>query len=127
MKAWSKDWNNSKKPKKQRKYRKNAPLHIKRKFCGSHLAKELRQKYNCRSMVIKNGDKVTIARGQYKGQKGKVEEVDIKKQIIFISGIESQKKDGTKVRCPINPSNVIINELNLEDKKRNQILERKKG
>ena len=126
MKEWSRMWKSSRKARKQRKYRFNAPLHIKRKFLGSHLSKALRQKYGTRNMAIVKGDKVKIARGQFRGQSGKVEDVDVKRVVIFISGIEIQKKDGSKSRPPITPSNVIITELNLEDKKRNEILQRKK-
>lgn len=126
MVVWSRFWKSSKKAKKQRKYRYNAPLHIKKKFVGSHLSKELREKYKTRSMSIVKGDKVKVARGQFKGRTGKVEEVNIRKCKILISGIEIQKKDGSKAGCPINPSNVSIIELKLEDKKRNQIIERRK-
>lgn len=126
MVVWSRSWKSSKKAKKQRKYRYNAPLHIKKKFVGSHLSKELRERYKTRSMSIVKGDKVKVVRGQFKGHTGKVEEVNIRKCKIFIAGIEIQKKDGSKTSCPINPSNVSIIELNLEDKKRNQIIERRK-
>lgn len=126
MKAWSKNWKSSKKPRKQRKYRFNAPPHIKRKFVSSHLSKELMQKYERRSITVDKGDKVKIVRGQFKGRIGKIEEVNIKNSKIFISGIEIQKKDGSKTRYPIHPSNVIITELNLDDKKRNMMLDKKK-
>jgi len=126
MKIWSKSWKSSKKVKKQRKYRYTAPLHIKSKFASSHLSKELRQKHNKRSIVVIKGDKVNVARGQFRKHVGKVEEVDVKNCKIFVSGIEMMKKDGSKTRYPINPSNVIITELNLEDKKRVEILNRKK-
>jgi len=35
------------------------------------------------------------------------------------------KKDGTKVRIPIDPSNLMIMEFNMEDKYRQKIMERK--
>ncbi|MCW1309534.1 MAG: 60S ribosomal protein L26, partial [Candidatus Nanoarchaeia archaeon] len=38
MKYWSKKWKSSKKPSKQRKYRYNAPLHIRRKFLSVNLS-----------------------------------------------------------------------------------------
>ena len=127
MKAWSKVWKSSKKIRKQRKYRYNAPLHVRRKFATSHLSKELRKKYNKRNITVIEGDKVKVVRGQFKGHSAKVQEVDIKKSKILLPGMEIQKKDGNKVQLRIDPSNVIIEELNLEDKKRNEILNRKKG
>ena len=118
MKAWSNFWKSSKKTRKQRKYRFNAPLHIKRKFVGSHLSAELRKKYNRRSIPVIKGDKVKVLRGQFKGHSGKVESVDTKKSKIIVSGMEIQKKDGNKVQLMIHPSNVVIEDLNLEDKKK---------
>ncbi|MBD3164883.1 50S ribosomal protein L24 [Candidatus Woesearchaeota archaeon] len=126
MKSWSNYWKSSRNPGKQRKYRLNAPLHIKRKMCSSHISRELKQKYSTRSMPVILGDKVKVVRGQFKNRTGKVEKIDLKKNRIIVSGIEIEKKDGSKTKYPINSSNLVITELNLEDKKRNAILERKK-
>lgn len=123
---FSKDWKNSKKPSKQRKYRYNAPLHIRQKFARVHLSKELRNKYGRRNIGIKKGDKVTILRGQFKKKTGKVERVSLKKSEVFVAGIELIKKDGAKRQLPIEPSNLVITELNLDDKKRVKALERNK-
>jgi len=123
---FSKSWKNSKQPRKQRKYRYNAPLHIKRKFMRSHLQKELRKKYEKRAAIVRKGDTIKIARGQFKGKVGKVDFVSVKKGFIYVAGVEVIKKDGSKVNFPINPSNIIITELNLDDKKRIKSLERKK-
>lgn len=123
-KTFSKGWNSSKQPRKQRKYRFHAPLHIRQKLAGSHLSKDLKKKYNTRSVQPKKGDKVKVLRGQFKGKSGKIERIDLKKSKLYINGIELIKKDGTKMMYPINPSNVIVEELNLEDKKRVKSLER---
>jgi large subunit ribosomal protein L24 len=117
-KTFSKKWNSSVKPNKQRKFRFKAPLHIKGNFLNAHLSKELRAKYNTRSVRVRLGDRVKVMRGQFKKQEGKVEEVNVKKSILFLSKIEHVKRDGTKARYPIQPSNVLIVELNTEDKKR---------
>lgn len=115
---WSLSWISSRQPRKQRKYRVNAPLHIKSKFMKSHLSKELREKYKVRSVKVRRGDIVKILRGNFKGRTGKVVKVSIKKEKIYVEGIERLKKDGNKVKVPIHPSNLMIIELNLEDKKR---------
>ncbi len=117
-KDFVKNWIKSRQRRKQRKYRFNAPIHIKQKFLGCHLSKELIKKYSKRSIRVRVGDKVKVVRGQYKGKTGKVETVDIKKCKVLISGIEITKKDGSKAKIPLTPSNLIIQELNLEDKKR---------
>jgi large subunit ribosomal protein L24 len=122
---FSKLWKSSKKPSKQRKYRFNAPLHIKRKMMAAHLSKELRTKYNKRSMVVRKGDKVIVMRGNHKGKEGTIEKVMTQKEKVCISGVEVVKKNGTKALYPINVSNVMIKELDLSDKKRKAILERK--
>lgn len=125
-KNYSKSWKKSKQPRKQRKFIRNAPLHIKRNFLGAHLSKELRQKLGVRSTTIRKGDKVKIVVGDYKGKLGKVEKVDLKKTRIFITGVERARKEGGKSLIPIHPSNVVIVELSLDDKKRKKSLERKK-
>jgi len=122
---WSKSWVSSKQPRKQRKYRANAPLHIKRKMIASHLSKELREKYKRRSFPVRKNDVVKILRGSFKGKQGKVSKVDTKKMKVYVEGIVRTKKDGTKVPVPLDPSNLMIVSLNLEDKKRVKALERK--
>ena len=117
-KDFSSEWIRSKQPRKQRKYIHNAPLHIKGKFMAAHLSKDLMKKYNRRSIRVRKGDKVILLRGQFKKKKGNVERVDLKKSRVYISGVEMIKKDGTKVFYPIHPSNLVVTELNLDDKKR---------
>lgn len=124
-KKFSVHWKKSKKQKKQRKYRYAAPLHIKQKFIHAHLSKELRKKYKRRNIGLKKGDKVRVMRGQFKKHIGKVDIVDLKEGKVYITGIEITKKDGTKTTYPIDPSNLIITELNIDDKMREKILKRK--
>jgi len=118
-------WKRSKQPRKQRKYRARAPLHVKQKFMGGHLSKDLKKKYGKRSIAVKKGDRVKIARGEFKNKIGKINRIDLKARKAYIDGIETIKKDGTKVFRPLRPSNLIILELNLDDKKRVKILARK--
>ena len=124
-KKFSLSWKKSRKPKKQRKYLFNAPLHIKQKITKAHLSKELRKKYGKRSLGVRKGDNVKIVVGQFKGKSGKIDRVNLKKNKVYITGIEIAKKDGTKTNYPLDPSNLIITELNLDDKMRQKILGRK--
>jgi len=126
-KQFSISWKNSTQTRKQRKYRYNAPLHIKQKFMHSHLSKELQTKYGKKACGLKKGDKVKIARGQFKKIENKVEEIDLKKCRVYITGADITKKDGNKTRYPIHPSNLIITELNMDDKMREKALKRKSG
>ena len=124
-KKFSIKWKGSKQVRKQRKYRHNAPLHVKQKLVHVHLSKELKKKYSRRSLGLRKGDKVKIVRGQFKKHNGNVERVDLKKTRVYVSGVEVTKKDGSKTTYPINPSNLIITELNLDDKMRQKIIDRK--
>ncbi len=117
-KTFSASWKASKKPSKQRKYRYNAPLHTKRKLLSAHLSKQLKEKHKRRSMEIRKGDTAKVMRGQFKGKTGKIEGISTKRQTVYISGADSQRKDGTKAFYPIDPSNLMLTELNQEDKKR---------
>jgi large subunit ribosomal protein L24 len=118
MKHFSKHWISSKKSKKQRKYRANAPKHLKRKLISSNLSKELRKTYKKRSIVLVKKDNVKIMRGQFKKRTGKIIDLNSKKGKVFIENIQKTKKDGTKINVPFDPSNLQVIELNLEDKKR---------
>lgn len=126
MKEFSKEWKASTKPRKQRKYRKNMPLHLRAKLMRIHLSKTLRSKFNSKNVRVRKGDKVIVLTGEYKGREGAVERIDSKRERLYITGIESVKKDGTKTIPPIHPSNVIAVELLLADKRRKEKLEAKK-
>ncbi len=121
---FSLSWLRSKQPRKQRKFKYNAPLHIRRKLVSAHLSAELRSKYNRRSYPLRKGDRVKILRGQYKGTIGEIEKVNLKKLIVNIKGAEHKKSEGRTSYYPINASNVIILTLKLDDKLRKQALER---
>ena len=123
MRAFSPYWKSSKKPKKQRKYRYNAPMHLRGTLLHAHLSKELRTKYKTRSLRVRKGDTVVIMRGQFRKKSGVVTEVTMKKLRVFIEGLDVMKKDGSKARYPIQASKLMIKELNLEDKKRMKSLE----
>ena len=122
---FSKKWKASKQPRKQRKYRAKAPLHIKHKMLATHLSKELRKKYAKRAVPLKKGDLVKILRGAFKRKQGKISIINTKKGVVYIEGIQKTRKDGTKVNILFQPSNLLIMELNLEDKKRIKSIERK--
>ena len=118
-------WKSSKQPRKQRKYRAKAPLNLKHKMLAAHLSKDLIKRYGKRSFPLRKGDSVKVVRGSFKGKRGKILTVNTKKMVVFIEGIQKTRKDGTKVNVGFHPSNLIITELKLEDKKR--IKKLKKG
>merc|ERR1711955_112107 len=108
---------------KNRKRHFNAPSHMRRKIMTTPLSKELRQKYNCRSMAIRKDDEVQVVRGHFKGQQvGKVVQVYRKKFVVHIERIQREKANGATVHVGIHPSKVVIQKLKL-DKDRKRILE----
>ncbi len=117
-KEFSTSWKASKAPRKQRKYRINAPLHIKGKFLNAKLSDALTTKHKQKTLRVKLGDKVKVMRGKYKGTEGKVELLNLKKSTVKITGVEVSKKDGSKAKVPVHASNLMIVELNAGDKRR---------
>lgn len=126
MEWFSTSWKASKQPRKQRKYRYNAPLHVRHKFMGAHLSPELRKKYGKRSIPLRKGDTVKVLRGKFKGRTGKINRVDLKNTRVYIQGIDIEKKDGSKTSYPIHPSNLLVTSLELDDKERKLKIKMKK-
>lgn len=123
---WSNKWVSSRQPRKQRKYRHNAPLHIRRKFLSAHLSPTLRERFGKRSLPVRKGDEVKVMAGCMKGKKGIVEKVNLKEAKVYIDTVKIKKTDGSEVLRALRPSNLMITSLNLEDKSRQRVLERAK-
>lgn len=111
-------WNASVQPRRQHKYRHNAPLHIRHKFLSAHLSKPLQEKYGKRSLPLRKGDEVLVMRGSFRKKQAKVSSVDHQFTKVFLENIQRSKKDGTKVNVPFNPRVLQIVTLYLEDKMR---------
>ena len=123
---FSNKWIGSKQPRKQKKYRINAPLHTRHKMTASNLSKELRVKFKRRSFPLRKNDKVKVMRGKFQGKEGKINDIDLKRMKVGIEGVQIQKKDGTKINVYLDPSNLMILELNMEDKERTKSMEKEK-
>ncbi len=118
MKKWSRHWKASKQPRKQRKYRYNTPIHVRKKLLSAHLSKELIKKYNRRSVPLREGDEAEIMRGKHKKKRGKVSKLSLRKLRVYIEGISQKRVAGTEIPLGFEPSNLRIVDLNLSDKKR---------
>jgi large subunit ribosomal protein L24 len=116
----------TKNPKKQRKKMFNAPAHIRHKLMGAPLSPELLAQRGVKTLPVRKGDTVRILRGDRKGFEGKVSRIDLKHYRVFIEGLTREKVDGTTIFVAVHPSKVMIKTLNLDDKVRKAILERKK-
>jgi large subunit ribosomal protein L24 len=115
---FSKTWNKSKQPRKQRKYLANAPIHLKRKLLCATLEKSLRSKNKRKSIELRKNDEVKVMRGKYTKKQGKIIVVDIKNTRVQIDGINLKKKDGEKAPIWFHPSNLKIIKLDDSDKRR---------
>ena len=113
---FSTHWKSSTQPRKQRKFRANAPLHIRGTFLHAHLSKELSKKHTMRAIRVRTGDEVKAMRGQYAGRTGKVERVDTIRTRVFVAGMDQPKRDGSRRLYPLQPSNLMI--VKLVDEKR---------
>lgn len=114
----------SKQPRKQRKARFNAPLHVRQRYMHAALSPELRAEHQKRSAQVKVGDTVKVMRGDQAGVVGQVTEVDLKNCIVHVVGVSNFRADGTEVPRPVHPSNVMITKLDLEDGEREKIFSR---
>ena len=115
------------KPTKQRKKLYQAPDHIRYKLFAAPLSPELRASHGVKTLPVRSGDSVRIMRGDQKGFEGKITSINRKKYRIFVEGLTREKVDGTAIFVPVHPSKVMITRLNLDDKWRKKILERKKA
>ncbi|GAB0138763.1 hypothetical protein EsDP_00006987 [Epichloe bromicola] len=102
-----------------------APSSQRRVIMSAPLSKELREKYNVRSIPIRKDDEVMIVRGSTKGREGKVTSVYRLKYVIHIERVTRDKASGQSSPLGIHPSNVVITKLKL-DKDREDILARSK-
>lgn len=114
------------KPSKQRRMLYQATDHVRHRFFAAHLSPELRASHLVKTFPVRSGDTVRVMRGDHKGFEGKVTRIDKRKYRIYVEGLTREKVDGTTISVPIHPSKVMITNLNLDDKWRKKILERKK-
>ncbi len=114
-----------KNPGKQRKRLFNAPAHIRHKLMAAPLSSELTASRGAKTLPVRKGDTVRIERGDNKGFEGKVSRIDSKHYRIFLEGLTREKVDGTNIFISVHPSKVQIRNLNLDDKRRKDILGRK--
>lgn len=112
---WSKSWKSSKNPSKQRKYRENAPQHVKDNLVSANLSHKLRDELDTRNLQLNLGDRVEVTRGDFKGSKGIISNIDRENQKIYINGLEATRQDGSTSQKAFKPSNLQIQALNLEN------------
>lgn len=111
-------------PGKSRKMAHEAPNHRKSDAVRATLSPELRERVGSRSVRVRKNDSVRVLRGEFKGVEGKVTKVLTDVSRITIEGVTREKIAGGTVPVKIHVSNVMVNNLNLDDKWRRQVLEK---
>ncbi|ADB61109.1 ribosomal protein L24 [Haloterrigena turkmenica DSM 5511] len=113
----------SEQPSKQRNQTERAPLHKRQKQLHATLSDELREEYDTRRTRVNAGDTVEVLRGDHAGDEGEVLRAILEDGTIHVEDVTVETADGEEVPRPLDPSNVRITELDLEDERREARLE----
>ncbi|ORD99790.1 RL26 [Hepatospora eriocheir] len=110
---------------KNRKAHFNADQQTRRILMSSRLSDELRQTYGFKSFPIHKGDTVDVKAGKYKGKTGKVILVSRKSMRVKIDSCTINKCTGGVANMPIHPSNLVITDLSIDEKRQAALDKRK--
>ncbi|MFB6068490.1 MAG: 50S ribosomal protein L24 [Halobacterium sp.] len=110
-------------PHKQRTRTERASLHERHDQVQAHLAEDLREEYDQRSVRVNAGDTVEVMRGDYAGEEGEVTRVDLRDASVFVQDVTVEKADGEEVPRALDASNLRVVDLDLEDDVRAERLE----
>src|SRR5271163_2628205 len=107
----------SSQPRKQRKFRATAPMHMRQNFVNVHISKELAAKLGIkrRSIEVRKGDTVKVMTGDNRGRSGKVAQVDLKSGNVQIEGLTRKNAKNKDKLMPIYSSNLYLTDLDLTD------------
>ena len=108
----------SKKPSTTRKLLGTLAAHSRSKKVAAHLNEKLAKEFERRSIPLRKDDTVKIVRGDFKGKTGKILRIDRKIAKIFVEKVIRKKSDVTEFEVAIDPSKVIVLEIQRDDKKR---------
>jgi large subunit ribosomal protein L24 len=87
------------------------------------LSSDLKGKYGKNSVRIRIGDSVRLVRGEYSGIEGKVQKVYPAGGLVTVEGITREKIAGGTTPVRLHTSNLIVTNLNLDDKWRKKKIE----
>lgn len=89
------------------------------------LSPALKSQFGVKSMVIRKGDTVVVRRGDWTLQEGRVMRVDSGSSAVFVENIKREGADGKEVLAPLRAENLMITKLDLDDKMRKKIMQRR--
>src|SRR3989442_2072894 len=117
-------------PRKQRLRAAEADWQQRHRRLAAHVDPALRKKHDWklpRAIPLRKGDEVFIARGKFRGRKGKIIGVDTSKGTVTVEGIKIKKTDEKEVARPLHPSNLILVSLDETDpRRRDKMLRRRR-
>ncbi len=102
-----------------------APVHRRSRRVGANLSPDLRSQYGVRSIRVAKGDTVKVVRGEFEGIEGKINRLHTESCRLEIAGIQKEKVRGGNFPVLIHASKVMVVSLNLSDKWRQAVLDRK--
>jgi large subunit ribosomal protein L24 len=105
-------------PRKQRKQLYTEPLHLRRERVASHLSKDLKKQLGMRSVTLRTNDLVKVMRGKFKGKSGKITSVNYGRKRVLVEKVLRKKSDGTEIQVPLEPSNLLVVEIDKSDGRR---------
>jgi large subunit ribosomal protein L24 len=108
-------------PRQQRKRQAQANWQQRHRNLAAHVDPALRKKHDWkipRAVPLRKGDEVFIARGKFRGRKGKIIGVNSSKGTVTVEGIKIKKTDDKEVARPLHPSNLILTSLDETDPRR---------
>ncbi|KAL6122373.1 rpl24p [Nucleospora cyclopteri] len=100
---------------KQRKRHFNSKGKERMKKISASLSKDLYKEIGIKRTIIQEGDVVLVKVGKFKGKTGKVTAIVLEKLKIHIEGCTINKSTGGTAFVPIDPSNVRITELAMNE------------
>ena len=113
----------SEQPRKQRKQTAEAALHERHDLVRATLSSSLRDQYDQRSVQVNEGDTVEVMRGDFASETGEVVDVDLKEATVSVEDVTVEAADGEEVPRRVDPSNLRVTDLDLEDNRRQTRLE----
>ncbi len=113
----------------ERKIRYHSDLHKKKDFLHVHVGKELKKRLHVkkRSLLVHKGDKVQIMRGFARDKVGKVTSVDYQKTKVYVEGIGKRTARGKDVLVALQPSNLMLLDVEMTPERKALFKESEKG
>jgi len=110
-------------PSKQRVRARRADLHDRHDQVRATLDPDLREKYGQRNVRVNAGDTVEVMRGDFAGEEGDVQRVDLKETSVHVEDVTVEAADGEEVPRALDASNLRVTGLDLSDDRRKERLE----